>query len=311
VQPLFGHEGVYVATTAALRAPIVAADLVGEVRVLSEPAKRNTLGAFCWVAANLLAQGKEAATVAMLSADHRIGEPDQFRTCIGAAMDVAEEHGGIVTVGIPPDRPETGYGYIEEDDGEPVLARDGRPVRRSRSFHEKPSVETAREFVAAGSFLWNAGMFFFTLPTFLEELGHAQPDAHACTLEVAEALRRGDEASARTAFEDLPGISVDFAVMERAEKVFTVRADFPWDDVGSWDAMERTFAADEAGNVVLGNAVVIESTGCIVVGEDPKIRIGVLGVEGLVVVATGDAVLVCPKDQSQRVRQIVQNLPQS
>lgn len=306
VQPLCGQDGVYVATSAALRDPILESGVVDESHVWSEPLRRNTLGALAWIVAQLMACGLEDASVAIVTADHLIGDQERFRGCVSAALDVAEDHGGIVTLGIPPTRPETGYGYIEEDLEETVLSREGRTAHRSRSFREKPSPQTAEEFLQAGCFLWNGGMFFFTVPSFLKELAHAQPESHEIVLAIAAALKAGDEPTAIRHFERLPNLSVDYAVMERAERVYVLRTDFPWDDVGAWDAMERTLPLDEHHNVVQGNAVTIESEGCIVVNDAAEITVGTLGLRDIIVVVTSDAVLVCPKDQAQRVRLITQ-----
>ncbi|HEY0868752.1 MAG TPA: sugar phosphate nucleotidyltransferase, partial [Fimbriimonas sp.] len=299
----------FVATSLALRDPVLSSEVVDPSRVLTEPARRNTLGAQCWLLASLLARGHQDATLAILTADHRIGEPERFRDCLSAAMTVAEEQGGIVTIGVPPDRPETGYGYIEEDASIRVTA-EGRVAARSHAFREKPSPATAEEFVAAGNFLWNSGMFFYTMRGFLAELLAAQPEAHEATLETAVALGRGDEAAAVKAFERLPNLSVDYAVMEHAQKVFVIRSDFPWDDVGAWDAMARTFPADESGNVVDGDAILLESHDCIVVNESGSTVVGALGLRDIVVVMAKDAVLVCPKDQAQRVRLLAQAFAQ-
>lgn len=308
VHPLCGQDGVFVATSAALREPVLASGVVPDDHVWSEPARRNTLGALAWIVAQLLAHGHHDTSVAVLTADHLIGDPKKFRACVSAALDIAEDHGGIVTLGIPPTRPETGYGYIEENAEESVEARDGRAAHRSRSFREKPSPQTAEEFLQAGTFLWNSGMFFFTVAQFLSELAHAQPDSHSIVLAIAEALRRKDETEAVRQFERLPNLSVDYAVMERAERVYVLRTDFPWDDVGAWDAMERTLPRDAHGNVVQGDAVVLESNGCVVMNEASGITVGTLGLRDVVVVVTDDAVLVCPKDQAQRVRLITQAL---
>lgn len=306
LQPLCGQDGVYVATSAALREPILESGVVPEAHVWSEPLRRNTLGALVWIVAQLLATGLEDASVAIVTADHLIGEPDRFRACVSAALDVAEDHGGIVTLGIPPTRPETGYGYIEEDLEESVQTRDGRTAHRSRSFREKPSPQTAEEFLQAGCFLWNSGMFFFSVAGFLKELAHAQPESHEIAIAIAEALKAGDQDGAVRHFERLPNLSVDYAVMERAERVYVLRTDFPWDDVGAWDAMERTLPLDEHGNVVQGNALALESEGSIVINDEPSVTVGTLGLRDIVVVVTKDAVLVCPKDQAQRVRLITQ-----
>lgn len=300
LQPLFGEQ-VLVATSAGLAEAIAESGLVPPDRLLFEPAKRNTLGALCWLVANLEARGHAEATVAVVTADHKIGDADSFRMAIALAMEVAEHEGGIATIGIPPTRPETGYGYIEVEDPS------ASPVR-ARSFREKPSLESAREFVDSGRFLWNAGMFVFTLPAFWRELAHAGEATLATARALVVALREGDSARARSLFEDLPGISFDFAVMEHAATVHVIRAEFPWDDVGAWDAMERSFPLDEHGNVLQGRTVVVDSTGCVVVNDDAGRVVGILGLHDLVVVATKDAVLVCPKDQSQKVKEIVQRL---
>ncbi|AIE84325.1 Mannose-1-phosphate guanylyltransferase [Fimbriimonas ginsengisoli Gsoil 348] len=304
VEPLFGVDGTYVATSTPLREAIIDCGVAPESLVLSEPARRNTLGAICWIVANLISRDLGDATVAILTADHLIGSPDTFRECLASAMDIAEREDGIVTLGVPPTRPETGYGYIEEGDHSSSAASNGRVARRAQSFREKPSEATAEEFLSSGRFLWNSGMFFFTVATFLAELIRTQPAAHLALLNMAGALRANDRDAARREFESLPNISVDYAVMERAERMFVLRADFPWDDVGAWDAMARTLPSDERGNVIQGNAVVEDSEDCVVINDEPGITVGVLGLRDLVVVATKDAVLVCPKSQAQRVRTI-------
>lgn len=304
--PLMGDDGVYVATSAPLREAVLDAAVVEPSMVLTEPAKRNTLGAQCWIIAQLLAAGHDDCSVAILTADHWIGDADRFRGCVSGALDVAEDAGGIVTLGIPPTRPETGYGYIEEGSNESVATRDGRVAKRSKSFREKPSPETAQEFVEAGTFLWNGGMFFYTLPNFLAELERTQPEAHAITLRVAEAIKADDLSLATKEFEQIHNISVDYAVMERAERVYVLRTDFDWDDVGSWDAMERTMPRNEQGNVLQGDGILIDTADSIVINDLPGTIVGVIGVEHLVVVATENAVLVCPKSEAQRVRLITQ-----
>lgn len=308
IQPLVGEGNVWIATGATLRDSIRQAAVVPDRCVIAEPARRNTLGCLAWVAANLLADGKGDATVAVLTADHSIQEPDKFRATVSTAMDVAEQENGIVTIGIVPTRPETGYGYIETDQDVPVKTAAGRTAFRSKSFREKPSLETAREFLAQGNFYWNGGMFFYRLPVFMEELAHAQPEAHALVLEMASALEAKDHPQAVRTFEKLPSISIDFALMEKASKVFAVPSDFPWDDMGAWDALERSFELDADGNVSQGRTTIIDTSGSIVYNDIERATIGVIGMKDVVVVATADAILVCPKSQSQRVKEIVQTL---
>lgn len=301
--PVVGEDHVFVSTNIAIGDAISSSGAFPADRVFAEPTRRNTLGAICWVCANLMAKGLGEASVAVVTADHIIGEPDLFRKTVTDAFDIAENEQGLVTLGIRPDRPETGYGYIEFDQNAPTGAG-----FRSKSFREKPGRETAEEFVRSGNFLWNSGMFFFTVPTFLRELEGAEPEARQATNRIAEALKAGDERAAVQAFEALPNLSVDYAVMEKAAQVYVVPAEFPWDDMGAWDALSRAFPSDEMGNVVRGSSVVLDTGDCVVVNEDPSATVGVIGISGIVVVNTKDAVLVCPKDRAQEVRRIVKEL---
>ncbi len=306
IQPLVGDGNVYVATGRSLRQPIEESRIVPTSNVIAEPLKRNTLGALTWVAAVMLAQDSGPVTLGIVTADHKIGDPERFRKVVETAMTVAEAGGGLGTIGIVPDRPETGYGYIEVDPA--PLDSNGRKYFKGRSFREKPSLATAEEFVKAGNFYWNGGMFFWTLDGFMSELEHAHPDAHTATLKMAEALRKGDEAAAEHVFEALPNLSIDYALMERAKNVFVVPSDFPWDDVGAWDALERSMEPNEQGNVIQGNVIAIDTSGCILYNEDPDAVLSVLNVEGLIVVSTPGAVLVCRKEDAQRVKEIVKQL---
>ena len=301
-EAIVGKENVFIATGKSVEEPIRASGAVSPNRVWVEPLKRNTLGALCWVAANLLAKDDGDVSLAILTADHRIAPPEKFRECVESALDAAEEKGALVTIGIRPDRPETGYGYIEVD-----VSKEGpRGVFEAKSFREKPDQATAEEFLKRGNFLWNSGMFFWTLKEFMRELEKAQLEAYRVVLEMSESIRAGK--SAEDVFERLPNISIDFALMEKAEKVAVVESCFEWDDVGAWDALERTFASDETGNVTFGDTTIIDSEGCVVYNDSNEVIVTVLGVQGLLVVVTKDAVLVCPKSEAQRVRDIVQKL---
>jgi mannose-1-phosphate guanylyltransferase len=308
IKPLVGEGNVYIATGGSLRSSISAANVVDSSCVLAEPARRNTLGCLAWVAANLIASELGDSTVAVLTADHSIQFPDVFRATVDAAMDVAEKEDGIVTIGIVPTRPETGYGYIETDQSETVRTASGRTAYKSRSFREKPSQESALQFVQQGNFYWNGGMFFFRLPIFMRELSEAQPETHRLVNEIAVQLKAGNEAGANRLFEEIPSISIDFAVMEKAKNVYAVPSDFPWDDMGSWDALERSFDLDSLGNVSQGDNVLIDTHGSIVYNDIEGAKIGIVGMDDVIVVATGDAFLVCPKSQAQRVKEIVQAL---
>jgi mannose-1-phosphate guanylyltransferase len=305
--PLVGKESIFISTGRAVEQPIRSSGAVPEENVLVEPDKRNTLGALCWVAAKMLAaHPDEDLSLAVLTADHRIHPAEAFRECVETALDIAEREDALVTIGIRPDRPETGYGYIEVEKG----LVEGRGVYRVLSFREKPDLPTAKTFLEEGNYLWNSGMFFWTLRSFMRELEGAQPDAHRLTLGIVEALRAGNAEAAEREFSQLPNISVDFALMEKAKKVMVVASNFEWDDVGAWDALERTFATDASRNVAFGDAVLLDAQGCVVY-NDSEAFVSLMGVEDLLVVATADAFMVCRKGDAQRVREIVARLKET
>lgn len=294
---LFGDD-VFVATSGDLVAATMAETGFGAERVFGEPMRRNTLGALVWATAHVVNRlGTTEASLAVLTADHMISPAEGFARTVSRAMDVAESREALVTIGIPPDRAATEYGYIEKGE-----ALDGAWV--ARRFREKPDAESAREFVSSGEFLWNSGMFFWTVPAFLAALSDANPSASEVYESVLRALAAKDAEGASSAFASLENISIDYALMERTRDVCVVAADFAWDDLGSWDALSRSLPQDGAGNVSVGNCRLEDSRGSIVYNDDPSVRVSVLGVEGVVVVVSGSEVLVCPKDRAQDVRRL-------
>jgi mannose-1-phosphate guanylyltransferase len=313
---LVGLEHVFVVTGRHLVAPILAAGTgLRPDQVIGEPCKRNTAGCLVYAAAVVLTQlalPAEAITMGVLTADQRIQDPEIFHGTIAAALAAAERHEALVTVGIQPSRPETGYGYIETGaNALPVAGAAGRfPVYPVLRFHEKPDAETAGRYVAQDGFYWNSGMFFWRLNVFLAELTHANPlFARACH-DLEGALRRGDQSAADEIFARLPDKSIDYALLEGARHVLVARGRFAWDDLGAWDALERSLAADGRGNVLVGDPVVIDSQNSIVVNGPgaPRMAVAVLGVRDLVVVVSEDGVLVVPKSQAQRVKEVVEEL---
>jgi mannose-1-phosphate guanylyltransferase len=309
--PLIGADDTYVVTGRPLQETIRSAGLpLQDEHIIAEPAKRNTAGALVFAAAHLLAERGEGAldtTVAVLPADHLIDPGDAFRYDISQAMTAVEERGGLAVVGIPPTRPETGYGYIERADTEVEAGGFAHPVA---AFREKPDAETASAYLASGRHYWNSGMFFWRLRDFLDQLQKATPGHHRVVGPLSAALRDGDEQEAQRLFETLPDISIDYALMERAEQVWMVAASFNWDDLGAWDALARTWAADEDGNITRGESVVLGSRECIVLNEAEDTSVAVVGVEGLTVVVTDDGVLVTRTDDAQQVRDAVDELKQ-
>jgi len=321
IAPLIAIDDVYVVTGRPLLETIRKAGLpIAADHVIAEPAKRNTAGALVFAIAHLLAErgkvalahllaerGEDAleVTTAVLPADHLIDPADSFRYDISQAMTAVEEQGGLAVIGVPPTRPETGYGYIERADIEVEAGGFAHPVA---AFREKPDEETATGYVASGRHYWNSGMFFWRVRDFLAELTAASPEHGAVVEPLSEALRSGDEAEAQRLFETLPDRSIDYALMENAQNVLMVSASFNWDDLGAWDALARAWGADESGNITRGESVVLASENCIVLNEAEDTSVAVLGVNGLTVVVTDDGVLVTRTDNAQQVREAVDKL---
>lgn len=312
--PLIPPERILVVTGQALVAPIRAAGVgVPPENVIAEPCKRNTAGCLLYAAAVARQRFGEAGevTLAIATADHLIGDAARFRAVAAAALDAAEREPALVTIGIRPARPDTGYGYIELDAPPGAAAATGpvsvRPVLR---FREKPDATAAAEFLRNGRFLWNSGMFFWRLSVYLDELAAANPAMAVTAGDVAAALRAGDAAAATAAFAQLPDISIDYALLEKARRVLVVVGDFPWDDLGAWDAYARRLPSDSAGNATVGDPILLDARDCLVYNAAgaPRMAVAVAGIEGLAVVVTEDAVLVLPRDRAQDVRALLAEL---
>lgn len=315
IEPIVPRENIFLATARHLKEAILEVPTgLPKKNVLCEPCKRNTAGCLVYAAACLITRYRDPSqvTLAVLTADHLIRDTERFRQAVETAWTVAEESNSLVVMGIKPTRPETGYGYIETDEqSAPVMvSSSGIAVLPAVAFREKPERATAEAFVKSGRFFWNSGMFFWVLQTFLEELRSASPAHAEATLQIAEALRAGDTARVEAVFEALPDISIDYALMEKAHRVHVVQADFDWDDIGAWNALERTYPADTDGNVCIGDPIVLDSKNCIIYNEPgvEEIAVGVVGVDNLAVIVSRDAILVMPKDRAQDVRNLVAEL---
>lgn len=311
------QENILVVTAAAQAGMVTAAlpDLPA-ANVIAEPAARNTAAALGLAAVFLLARDPDAVMGA-LPADHHIADEARFAEVADAAFAAAEAGPGsspagdvIVTVGIVPTRPETGFGYLQVGER---LGSGPRAVETVVRFVEKPDAATARTYVDSGEYLWNGGMFFVRARRLLCDIETHMPETHAGLAEIAAALAAGGERAAAEAAErvypTLPKVSIDYGVMERASGVVTIRGDFGWNDVGSWSALGEYRHADEHGNVTDGTVVVDDAAANIIIGE-PGTAIAVIGVSGLVVVHSKNGILVIPRDRAQDVRRAVDALEQ-
>ncbi len=315
IAPLISREHIYLATGNYIAGKVRKAESsIPYDNILVEPSKRNTAGCLVYAVANLLARyggDGENIVMAVLPADHNIIDSVRFRELAEAALSTAECVDALVTFGITPDRAETGYGYLElENVSEKELSCGGNTLYRVIRFHEKPDSDTAGEYLNSGRHCWNSGMFFWRVSTFLNELRTTSPDMADKTVELAKLIRKGKSDKAACVFGEVESISIDYALMEKSKHVLAIKADMGWDDVGAWDSLDRTFPKDKRGNVVIGDPVIIDSDNTIVYNEPglDSIAVGVLGVEGLAVIVTKDGVLVAPKERSQEVRKVVDEL---
>ncbi len=297
--PVIGPEGVWVCTTEAL-AGAVRRELpeVPPDQILAEPEGRNTAPAIAW-SVRSMPEAARREVVAVLPADHRMGDPAAFRDALARAAAVVEREDRVMTLGVVPRWAETGYGYLELEPLEP----DPGPgdVRLVRRFVEKPSEENARRFLESGNYLWNAGIFLFRGTALLDLVAAHQPELSGGLEAIAAAPERLRELYAR-----LPADSIDYAIMEKLAGIATLPLDCGWSDLGSWEALDEILPADSQGNTGRGDTLAVEAQGNLLFAGQGTIA--VLGVEGLVVVRTGDAVLVMPKSRSQEVRKLVAEL---
>ncbi|HEY4257305.1 MAG TPA: sugar phosphate nucleotidyltransferase [Candidatus Udaeobacter sp.] len=274
--------------------------------IVAEPAKRDTAAAVAlgtgWVASR-----DHAAIMAVLPADHVIANRTAFQETLALAAEAAEETSGLVTIGIKPSWACPGFGYIEQ--GKPVRLRK-RPeqggIHLVLRFREKPNLDLAESFLRKENFRWNAGMFVWSVPTVLREFNRHAPEL----ADFISQLRAPEnfEKALRERFSKLPRISFDYAIMEKADRVFVVEASFDWDDIGSWRAVANYFDKDKQGNAANRSITALDSSNNIVFEEDGT-TIALLGVHDLIIVRTPDALLICHRHEAERIRDLIGKIP--
>ena len=314
LRPLIPAERIWTVTNREQAAAVLTqVPAAARKRVLTEPKGLNTAVAIGLAAIHARHVVRGDALLAVLPADHYIAEPAQYRRIVAAALDTAREPGRMVVLGIPPTRPETGFGYVERM-GEPIAAK-GFPVFAVKRFTEKPALPFAVEYVASGRYHWNAGMFFWRISTFLENLKSFLPKTHAALEDLARFIGTPRyETKLRATYRTLQNISVDYAVLEPATRtagpprVFVIPAEVGWSDIGSWAAVYELLAKKNGENVLAGEGHALDAEGNFL--WTPSKFVAALGVRNLVVVETPDALLICPRDRAQDVAQIVKHLEQ-
>ena len=278
--------------------------------VIGEPCKRDTAPCI-GLAAAIVARDDTDATMIVMPSDHVIRDTAAFHSALRHASELVErDPTRIVTFGIRPSYPAESFGYIER--GEPLKSSDGREVEIAaypvKMFREKPSAEVAEQYLAAGGFYWNSGIFVWKAKTILDALAEYEPAMHELIQTIAAAY--GSDSFAKTLaaeFAKIKGKSIDYAVMEKYENVVVIEAPFDWDDVGNWRSLTRQRGTDDVGNTVIGRHIAVNSSGCIVRSSDEHLVV-TLGMEDCIVVHTPDATLVARKHDEEAIRKIVEIL---
>jgi mannose-1-phosphate guanylyltransferase len=307
ITPLIPPARIHVVTAEHLYAQTLAQlPELPPANVLSEPVGRNTAAAIGLAATQLVALDAEAVMV-VLPADHSIADGQAFCTSLQQAAEVVRHHDVLMTLGVKPTYPATGYGYIHV--GEPLPTPGVSGAHHARRFIEKPPAPMAVRLVASGDYVWNCGIFVWRARTVLQEIRTALPDLWEGLDSYWQAVQTGvGQDRLHQYYLALPSISIDHGVLERSSRVGVLPVDWAWSDVGSWRALAELGTADNHGNTVVGKHLGHDSTNLVVYSPDKLIA--TVGVHDLIIVATDDAVLICPKERDQDVRELVKLLQQ-
>jgi mannose-1-phosphate guanylyltransferase len=286
---------------------------IPEENIICEPMGRNTapcIGLACLFIGHFEPQ----ANVLVVAADHLIEDVDEFHRIITSGLSFVNDKGGIVTLGIHPTNPETGYGYIQYDadnfvdvefekKGQAITER----VYKVKTFAEKPNLEVAKAFLESGDFLWNSGMFIFRTDTMSQEIKEFMPDLYESLGRLEKRLLESDFAKhLEGEYSKLKSISIDYGVMEKSKNVHIIRSQFGWNDVGAWDEVYNIKEKDSDGNVKQGRTVTLETKNCLIV-NDQKI-VATVGVEDLLIINTDNGLLICKRGEAQSVKEVVDYL---
>ncbi len=289
--------------TQASKAGWVAKHLkISQSQVVGEPMGRNTAPCAIWAALRLLKKDPDAV-IAILPSDHFIGKPKQFEKALKAAYGVAQKTGQPVTLGIQPDSPHTGYGYLELQSK--ISTQNGLSVYQLKQFHEKPDAKKAMAYLKSGKFLWNAGIFVWRA----DELVKCSEKYLPASVKVLRKIVNEKISGKKLAelFSRVESISIDYGLMEHLKgKILSIPVSVGWNDVGSWSTLAKLIKQDSQGNVLQGNVVAVRSSGNFVRSQNKPIAL--VGVKDVVVVDAGDVILVCPKSETESIRDLVGEL---
>lgn len=307
ISPLVDIKDVYIATNRNYK-ELVMQQLPGipEKNILCEPVGRNTAPCIGLGAVHVMKQceadGEQDALMIVLASDHLIKHNDIFIDTLKEGCDVAAKQENLVTIGITPNYPETGYGYIKYNRD----AKNGESYAVD-AFVEKPDLDTARKYLASGDYLWNSGMFIWKVSTILDNFKKFMPSTYDGLMKIKASVGTAEEDKVLAdEFPNLESQSVDYGIMEKASDIYILPGTFGWDDVGSWLAVGRIKKNDENGNVVNGNVVTVNTQNCVLEGRDKLIA--TVGLRDMVVVDTEDAILISTKENAGEIKQVLAKL---
>lgn len=305
LQKFIPIEQIFVVTN-ELYAELIKAQIPGlpSDNIIIEPIGRNT--APCIGLASIIIEEKfPNSTMVVLPSDHIIKDEVEFINILKTAVEVSERGKSLVTLGITPTYPETGYGYIESTDQ--TIELNDLKVHKVNKFVEKPDAEKAAAYLEAGNYYWNSGIFVWKISVIREYIQKFIPEMHDLLETMKVSFHANDRMEViKEEFPKMPDQSIDYGIMEKAEDIYVIPCIFGWDDVGSWTALERIDELDENGNVIRGNTLNIDTKGCII--ESNGKLIATLGVEDLIIVETDDVTLICNKEKAQEIKSLIKEL---
>ena len=304
ILPLVNYEDIYIATNRDYKTLVMEQlPQIPEENILCEPMGKNTAPCIGLGAVHMRKKYGDAVML-VLPSDHLITQPKLFRSVLGNGIRVAEESSALVTLGISPTGPDTGYGYIQYNVDEATKWPNTYPVAR---FVEKPVLEVAKQYVASGDYLWNSGMFIWKVSTILAKMEQLLPENYALLETIEAAIRTPEQDQVLTqSFGQMKSISIDYGIMEHSHDIYILPASFGWDDVGSWLAVGRINPADNNGNVCFGDVVAVDTERCIVQGSNKLIAM--VGLEDIIVVDTKDSLLICNRDSAGEIKKVLETL---
>jgi len=300
LRPMVEAEDIFIVTNAAYK-DLVKEQLpeVPEDNILAEPCARNTAPCIAFAAA-VIGRKYDDAVMLVLPSDHLIGYEDIYVSTLKKAVAVAEEGKNLVTIGITPTYPETGYGYIN-------FGKEAGSAYEVERFVEKPDLPTAKKYLASGKYLWNSGMFVWKISSIMTDLKEFMPDIYEGALRIGEAF--GTEKFTETLVKEFTAFtseSIDFGIMEKASNIYTIPGSFGWDDVGSWLAVERINETDDDKNYIDGDVITVDSKRTTICGG--KRLVAAIGTRDIIIVDTDDVLLVCSKNNTQDVKKVIAQL---